>query len=43
MDEDLRQSIQNWKADWKRIKETRASRRHHRRDTSLLSSPGTPW
>ena len=44
LDEDLRQSIQNWKADWKRIKEARASRRHHRREaSSLLSSPGTPW
>ncbi|SPO03413.1 uncharacterized protein DNG_06096 [Cephalotrichum gorgonifer] len=48
LDENLRQSIQNWKADWKRIKEARAARLG-RRNSSLLSSPrtprtpGTPW
>lgn len=44
LDEDLQRSIQNWKADWRRRKEARASRhRVAHRETSLLSSPGTPW
>ncbi|KEZ46173.1 hypothetical protein SAPIO_CDS1048 [Scedosporium apiospermum] len=41
MDEDLRRSIQKWKADWKSVKEKRASR--SLRESSFLSSaPATP-
>ncbi|PKS06932.1 hypothetical protein jhhlp_005528 [Lomentospora prolificans] len=41
IDEDLRRSIQNWRADWKNVKEKRASRL--RRESSFLSSaPATP-
>jgi len=37
MDEELRQSIQNWKTDWKSLKEMRAKRSGS--EVSTLSTP----
>ncbi|CAI4217306.1 unnamed protein product [Parascedosporium putredinis] len=41
MDEDLRRSIQNWKTDWKNVKEKRVSRLT-RESSAFTSIPATP-